>query len=84
MNLICGIRMEREKARVDTAVAVVVVARGSASSSRNCEALSTDAKCAGGPARSSDEAPVMGVEPRGRTIQVKHAVNRCDREELRG
>jgi len=53
-----------------------VVARGSASSSRNCEALSTDAGRAGGPARSSDEAPVMGVERRGRTIRVGEAVNR--------
>ncbi len=43
-------------------------ARGRASSSRNCEVLSTVAGCAGGLARSSDEAPVMGVERRGQTI----------------
>jgi hypothetical protein len=36
--------------------------RGSASSGRNREALSTVAALAGGPARSSGEAPVMGVE----------------------
>lgn len=83
MNLICGVRMEREKARGTTAAAVVV-ARGSASSSRNCEALSTDVAGAGGPVRSSDEAAVMGVERRGRTIQAADAVNRDDREELHG
>src|ERR1019366_2300483 len=35
------------------------VVRGRAPSSRNCEVLSTDAGRAGGPARSSDEAPVI-------------------------
>ena len=67
MSLVCGFRMEREKVRLDTAV--VVAARGSASSSRNCEVLSTVAGRTGGPARSSDEAPVMGVERRGRLIR---------------
>src|SRR6266496_3036011 len=43
-------------------------ARGRASSSRNCEALSTVAVRAGGPTRSSDEALVMRVERRGRLI----------------
>jgi hypothetical protein len=43
-------------------------ARGSTSSGGNREALSTVAAHAGGPARSSDEAPVMGVERRGRLI----------------
>ena len=33
------------------------------------EGLSTDAGCAGGPARSSGEAPVMGAEQRGRVIR---------------
>ncbi len=82
MNLICGVRMEREKAWADTATEVV--ARGSASSSRNCEALSTEAVRAGGPVRSSGEAPVMGVERRGWTIQAARAANREDREELHG
>lgn len=81
MNLICGFRMEREKARVDTAA--VVAARGSASSSRNCKTLSTDAGRAGGPVRSSGDAPVMGAERRGRTIQTARAANRGDWEELR-
>jgi hypothetical protein len=47
---------------------VTGVARGSASSSSHCETLSTVAVSAGGPARSSGEAPVMGVERRGRVI----------------
>ncbi len=81
MNLLCGVRTEREKARVDTAA---VAARGSALSSRNCEALSTEVTCAGGPARSSGEASVMGAERRGRTIQTAHAANRVVREELHG
>ena len=46
------------------------MSRGSAASSRNCESLSTVVERAGGPARSSDEASVMGVERRGRTIRV--------------
>ena len=43
-------------------------ARGSAPGGGNREALSTDAARAGGPARSSDEALVIGVERRGRLI----------------
>ena len=45
-SLICGYYMERGKACTDTATSGLgrrLVARGSASSSRNCEALSTDA-----------------------------------------
>lgn len=75
MSLICGFRTELGKACPDTDTEVAV-ATGSASSSRNCEALSTDAGCAGGPAGSSDEAPVMGVEPSGRTIWAVDAANR--------
>jgi len=81
VNLICGFRREREKARVDTAA---VAARGSASGSRNCEALSTVAARAGGPVRSSGDALVMGAERRGRTIQAARTANRSDREELDG
>lgn len=44
------------------------LARGSAPTGWNREALSTVAVPAGGPARSSEEAPVMGVELRGRVI----------------
>lgn len=76
MILVCGVRTERGKARADTTIrGFPWVVRGSASSSRNCEMLSTVAGCAGGPARSSGEAAVMGVERRGRTIRVVHVVN---------
>lgn len=74
MSLICGFRMEREKVRLD--MASWLGARGSASSSRNCEALSTVARRAGGPVRISGEAPVIGVERRGRTIRAAWAANR--------
>jgi hypothetical protein len=75
VSLICCSRTERGKACPDS-VTRVVVARGSAPGSGNCEALSTDAGCAGGPACSSEEAPVMGVERRSRTIQAAQAANR--------
>jgi len=45
------------------------VARGSVPSGRNRKGLSTVAGHAGGPARSSGEAPVMGVERRSRIIR---------------
>ena len=63
--------MEREKAGGDTAVvrrSGVRLVIGSAPGSGNCEALSTVASPAGGLARSSGEAPVMGVERRGQVI----------------
>ena len=44
------------------------LARGSAPGGGNREALSTVARPAGGPARSSDEAAVIAVERRGRLI----------------
>lgn len=75
MSLICCSRTEREKACLDTAVGLAV--RGSASSSRNCEALSTVARRAGGPVRSSGEALVIGVERRNRTIRAAGSANRC-------
>ena len=43
-------------------------ARGRALGDRNREAQSTDAEFAGGPARSSGDAPVTGAERRGRLI----------------
>jgi hypothetical protein len=43
---------------------------GRAPSSGHCEGLSTDARQGGGPPRSSGEAPVMGVERRGRVVLV--------------
>ena len=76
MSLICCCRTERGKACPDT-VTRVVVATGSAPSSGNCEALSTDAGRAGGPACSSDEAAVMAAEQRGRTIQAADTANRA-------
>src|SRR5256885_547928 len=51
------------------------VARGRALGDRNREVLSTDAEPAGGPARSSAETPVTGVERRGRLILI------CSREQ---
>jgi hypothetical protein len=47
----------------------VLVATGSAASGWDRKALSTVAGQAGGPAHSSEEAPVMGVEPRGRVAR---------------
>ena len=71
-SLVCGFYRERGKARIDIAARIprrgVRAARGSASSGRNREALSTDAVRAGGPARTSGEALVMSVERRGRLI----------------
>jgi hypothetical protein len=55
VSLICGFRMERGKARPETAARM-----------GGKRELSTVAGRAGGPVRSSDEAPVMGVERRGR------------------
>ena len=66
---VCGFCMERGKAGADTAfVPAGAGATGSASSGRNREALSTVEALVGGPARSSGEAAVMGVERRGRII----------------
>jgi hypothetical protein len=76
VSLICCFRMERGKACPDT-VTTMVVATGSAPSSRNCEALSTDAGRAGGPACSSEEAAVMAVERRSRTIRAAYVANRA-------
>jgi len=43
---------------------------GRTPSGRNRKGQSTDARHRGGPARSSDEGPVMGLERRGRASQV--------------
>jgi len=61
-SLVCGFCVERGKACPDMASARVAGARGSVPSGRHREGLSTGAGCAGGPARSSDEAPGTGVE----------------------
>jgi hypothetical protein len=56
VNLICGFHAERGKACPDTTAVEAV--RGSVPSSMTCEELSTVAVWhAGGPARSSGEAP---------------------------
>src|ERR1700728_1332285 len=47
-----------------------LVARGRTPSGGHREGQSTDAGHRDGPARSSDEGPVMGLEPRGRAGQV--------------
>lgn len=57
------------RGRAPTLSPRVWVARGSVSSGGNREGLSTVAGCAVGLARSSDEAPVMGVERRGQVIR---------------
>jgi len=67
VSLICCFRVEREKAGLDTS-ALVRVVRGSVLSGGNREGLSTDARRAGGPARSSCEVSVMETEPRGGVI----------------
>jgi hypothetical protein len=67
VNLLCGSRRERWKAGADT-ISTCVEVIGSAPSGGNRKALSTVAAFAGGPSRSSCEAPVMGVERRGRLI----------------
>jgi len=41
-----------------------------------CEGESSDAGHRGGPDRSSDEGPVMGLERRGRVVLVRLAANR--------
>lgn len=70
VTLACGFRRERGKASADMVPVVNSAgARGSAPGGRNREESSTVAAVAGGPSRSSDEAPVMGVEPRGRLIR---------------
>ena len=43
----------------------------------NREGQSTDAGHRGGPARSSDEGPVMGLERRGRAVQGQHRGQPC-------
>lgn len=48
---------------------------GSSSSGRNRKRRSTGPEHRDGPSRSSDEAAVMGVERRGRVIQVHASIN---------
>lgn len=50
--------------------------QGRIPSGRNRKDKSTDARHRGGPARSSDEGSVMGLERRGRAVQARLLVNR--------
>jgi hypothetical protein len=55
------------------------VVRGSENPKQQiCEGESSDAGHRGGPSRSSDEGPVMGLERRGRVVLGSLAVNRGD------
>ena len=71
-SLFCGFCTERGKAGSDNGACWLFLgqqaARGRALGDRNREAQSTDAEFAGGPARSSGDAPVTGAERRGRLI----------------
>ncbi len=69
VNPICGSHRERWKVGADMSSVWLAGAIGSPPSGRNREGLSTVAALAGGPSRSSCEAPVMGVEPRGWLVQ---------------
>lgn len=66
---ICGFHTERGRACRDAAP---LGATGKRTSGGNREASSTVARRAVGPVHSSDEAPVMGVERRGRTVQWRN------------
>ena len=68
MSLVCGSRAEREKACPDTA-AVSGRREGVPKPGVPRRDVSTVAGRAGGPARSSGEAPVMGAERRGRVVR---------------
>ena len=54
--------------------------KGEAASGSNREGESTDAERRGGAARSSEEGPVTGLEPRRNIVQLYRKVNR-KREE---
>ena len=68
VNPVCGSYRERWKVDTDMASGWLAGAIGSPPSGSNREGLSTVAVSAGGPSHSSWEAPVMGVEPRGRLV----------------
>ncbi len=73
---VAGAGMEQEnlssryRRPVEMGVVSPLVARGRTPSGDNRQGQSTDAGHRGGPVRSSDEGPVMGPEPRGRTGRV--------------
>src|SRR3954454_16859575 len=53
------------------------VTRGRTASGDGREGQSTDAGHRGGPVRSSDEGPVMGLERRDRAVHGQHEVTRA-------
>jgi len=75
-ELVAGAGMEQRTCRPDTDSAVHIglfshpAGERETPSGRNRKGQSTDAGHRGGPARSSDEGPVMGLEPRGRQTKV--------------
>ena len=74
MSPACGFCAERGKAHADTAALPWVFVsglgrEGARTSGMTREALSTEAACAGGPARSSADPAVMAGERRGRVIR---------------
>jgi len=80
-ELVVGAGMEEENLCLDTVgrsgagVAGSLAARGRTLGGRNRSGQST-ARRRGGPARSSDEGPVMGLEPRGRAGQLTRTPTR--------
>ena len=66
---VCGFCTERGKACRDTVPAQRPGDRENLVRKRSGRVLSTVARRAGGPACSSEEAPVIGVERRGRVVR---------------
>ena len=88
-ELVAGAGVEQEN-RPDTDAAVHLglgshpVGEGRPPSGGHREGQSTDAGRRGGPARSSDEGPVMGLEPRGRADQGQLEANPAGEEPRAG
>ena len=80
-ELVAGAGMEQEnlssryRRPVEMGDVGPLVARGRTPSGGHREGQSTDARHRGGPARSSGEGPVMGLERRGRAGQGRPEVN---------
>jgi hypothetical protein len=70
VSLVCGFCVERGKARGDTAPMMVVGVGRERECAEQQKLRGIEYRCgrAGGPVRSSDEAPVIGVERRDRLI----------------
>lgn len=76
-ELVVGAGMEQEN--LSSRYGGRKVARGRTASGGHRERASTDARHRGGPARSSVEGPVMGLEPRGRAGQITQMPTRTGR-----